>query len=722
MKNFLCVLSLLLVANSTTAQCPPTFPDALITPMEVCDHSTNDPFFWNETYWWDAVHNKKDMAEGAADLSLRILDSCQGGPISVRYVLSLDLDGNGSRETIVDSDDFPGWNTVLFNNASSAGTPRQFDARPVLPGRKFGFAMQTTTNGDTLTTAVRWNMQDEPDQYVWPQLPVFAGNVFHKIEWFVTQGSHMQTVSQFFTVSDCAKPVVNCISGLTITILPAKVNTLTDADFLLNVSDNITPPILIQTAIRKTGNGNGFPIKPDGTPQKTVSFNCLQLGSNIVEIWAKDKAGKAGYCTSTIQVEDYYANCGDPISGPICVNAICTDQPMENVSIGLQIITPMGQPTIDLLPIGTTFANGCFNDANLPFFGGFTIQADLKDNPLNGVSTLDMILINKHILGIEPFDEPWKAVAADVNFSKSITTFDIIEIRKLILGVSTNFPNSPSWRFMPSYHSFSTPNPLATPVPFSVPVSSMPVKFYGIKIGDVNCNATPFTNQVGHERILHSIALPECQLTTGQTFEAPLYLPVESELSGFQFALQYDPEKIELIEVRPGHLPGLNEEMFAQPYLGMFTTSWFVASPTSLPSGEALFHFRWRAKVPLQLSEVVRLASAQLHPEMYTSGHEQQDLTLIFGNPKGTETSVIFAPQPNPTGAGTQIAVQCEGPVPAQVELFDSTGRLLFQEKHALIPGLNWLYIPEHSMPQPGIYFWKLRADAVLKTGRLLRF
>jgi hypothetical protein len=70
------------------------------------------------------------------------------------------------------------------------------------------------------------------------------------------------------------------------------------------------------------------------------------------------------------------------------------------------------------------------------------------DNPLNGVSTYDLVLISKHILGLEPLGTPYKMIAADANKSGSITTFDIVELRKLILGIYTDLPNNTSWRFI----------------------------------------------------------------------------------------------------------------------------------------------------------------------------------------------------------------------------------------------------------------------------------
>ena len=48
-------------------------------------------------------------------------------------------------------------------------------------------------------------------------------------------------------------------------------------------------------------------------------------------------------------------------------------------------------------------------------------------------------------------------IAADANMSGSITTFDIVELRKLILGIYQTLPNNTSWRFVDK--SFVFPNP-----------------------------------------------------------------------------------------------------------------------------------------------------------------------------------------------------------------------------------------------------------------------
>ena len=71
------------------------------------------------------------------------------------------------------------------------------------------------------------------------------------------------------------------------------------------------------------------------------------------------------------------------------------------------------------------------------------------DDWLKGVTTLDLITIRKHVLGISPMDG-YGQIAADVNKSGTVTTYDELLVRKLILGVNQTFPAfDQPWAFIP---------------------------------------------------------------------------------------------------------------------------------------------------------------------------------------------------------------------------------------------------------------------------------
>jgi lysyl endopeptidase len=164
------------------------------------------------------------------------------------------------------------------------------------------------------------------------------------------------------------------------------------------------------------------------------------------------------------------------------------DTPMANVSIYLSgTITDTTQ----------TDTLGNFQFLDVPGGGNYTVTPVRDTNAINGVSTFDLSLTSKQILGIQPLDSPWKIIAADVNKSNSITNFDILESRRMILGVTTNYSASRSWRFYPAFISFSNPlNPFANSLPEIININNLSgpfpnINFKAVKIGDVNTNADP---------------------------------------------------------------------------------------------------------------------------------------------------------------------------------------------------------------------------------------
>lgn len=703
-----------------TQQCPPVLLNCSNAPVEYCDNTTNSPNYWNTPDWHDPLHNRQDLAETPVNLQVRLLDSCQTGNVSVRYVLRLDLDGNGTRETIVDSDDLPGWNTVLFNNAQSAGTARSFDHRAVSANQRYGFALQTTWSGDTLTAAVRWNTESAPGQYVQPELPLLGKNASHRIEWTITAGGEAYTCAWDFKVLDCKKPTVACLQGLAVNMLPSQKVTLHAFDFLLSATDNITPLDQIVLGIQRAGAGTDFPVNPDGSPRLTVDFGCLDLGEPPVEVWALDKAGNAAFCETTLRVQDSHYNCGDPSTAPVCVSTYCSQTPVADVAISFNVVKPGNPKPLDTTLLGYTFVSGCFNIPYFPTAGNFTIQADRNTDPLNGVSTQDLVLIQQHILGIKAFEHPWQYIAADANNSQTVTTFDIVELRSLILGVHTKLPNNASWRFIPESYTLPAPNPLAHPIPSQVHVSSGQIRFNGIKIGDLNCNTS--LDGTADTRSRAAVSLPEAFLAAGQKLETALRLPAEAAWSGLQFALHYNPDQIELEAVEPGNLPGLDPQCYAQPVPGMLNVSWASGIGQPISAGTAVLRLRWRAKTALRLSDALRFDSERLQPEAYAADTRAHGLDLVFGDqPAAPAPTAVFAPQPNPTDAGARLAVQLPEPQTVGLWLFDAAGRLVLEQQSTLPAGLHWLDLPALAFPGAGIYFWQIQTGTLQQAGRLVR-
>lgn len=167
-------------------------------------------------------------------------------------------------------------------------------------------------------------------------------------------------------------------------------------------------------------------------------------------------------------------------------------------------VAGQGMPDVLVALVGpdststVTDAQGNYAFQQVPSGHPYVLKAAYGGVPANGVTTFDMVLFTKHIIDQQPLDSPWKIISGDTNRSNSLTTFDLVDIRRLILGNITQFSTTTSWRFFPADHVFNNPSdPFAGPMPLEmiqIPLLQQHINgadFIGVKTGDANANALP---------------------------------------------------------------------------------------------------------------------------------------------------------------------------------------------------------------------------------------
>ncbi len=145
----------------------------------------------------------------------------------------------------------------------------------------------------------------------------------------------------------------------------------------------------------------------------------------------------------------------------------------------------------------TTDANGAFNLEVLlsQVQPGWQLKVIKEGNPTNGVNAIDLVRIQKHILFVDPMDNPFSKIAADANGSGTINSLDIVTLLRLLLGISPNFPDLQSWIFVPADTDFGPPTqhpPIISS--YTIPLQDIldglrEPAFIAIKKGDTNGNA-----------------------------------------------------------------------------------------------------------------------------------------------------------------------------------------------------------------------------------------
>ena len=109
----------------------------------------------------------------------------------------------------------------------------------------------------------------------------------------------------------------------------------------------------------------------------------------------------------------------------------------------------------EMLKSTITSATGdyTFNGAVMHY--DYTVAGKKTDDYLNGVSTLDLVMIQRHVLGLDIFSNPYNVIASDVNGDEKVTASDLVELRKLILGIYVQLPKSDSWKFINNKQTFA---------------------------------------------------------------------------------------------------------------------------------------------------------------------------------------------------------------------------------------------------------------------------
>ena len=264
-------------------------------------------------------------------------------------------------------------------------------------------------------------------------------------------------------------------------------------DLIVEIMDSADPQISVSPEIFDAGSYDNctsddnlrFSFSDD--PSDIIrTYNCDHIGGNPIQMWVTDENDNQDYCNVKLEVQENNNACSSTAQ---IAGTILTLDGKEVEGVVVNISQSNFSDSI------VTNNQGAFTFEELPLGGDFSISPIKDFNYTNGVSTFDLVLITRHILGIAPLDSPYKIIAADVNNSGTVSTFDLVSLRKLILVLEDEFPNNTtSWRFIDGQFDFADPTkPLNEDFPEIISINNLEenttVHFVGVKVGDVNGSA-----------------------------------------------------------------------------------------------------------------------------------------------------------------------------------------------------------------------------------------
>lgn len=329
-------------------------------------------------------------------------------------------------------------------------------------------------------------------------------------------------------VVDVMPPVLNCLQGIQTNFLPTGKVQLWSTDFLASVSDNVTPANQIDLGIRRAGTGTGFPVGANGHALQSLLFDCTEQGVQQVELWARDQAGNSSYCLTSILLQDNNGACNTSPGSIKVTSSSASECSVEDLEFYVSGVDSLGVPFI-------LYQSGYIANFDVPVGSSGIITVFKDDNPTNGVTTYDWLLIRKHLNGTELLNTPFKIIAADVNKDGMLNVQDSIDFYNVMLGITLEFPNTPSFRFIPDNYVFQNPaNPLAEAFPESYSFINLQdhleVNFIPIKVGDVNNTFACNTVDPGNADDRHLNANTSAKVFPNPASSgATIYLRLETE-------------------------------------------------------------------------------------------------------------------------------------------------------------------------------------------------
>ncbi|MDB4439069.1 dockerin type I domain-containing protein, partial [bacterium] len=421
-----------------------------------------------------------------------------------------------------------------------------------------------------------------------------------------------------------------------------------------------------------------------------------------IPIYVWDECGNYDFCIVNLRIVDNGGGGMAMVSGQVVTEF---GEEVEQVVTNLN--GPLNFNNTDMTDVTGTYA---FTDT--PLYADYQVSGTKTDDYLNGVSTLDLVLIQRHILGQTKLDSPYKMIAADINKDNQVTSLDLLELRKLILGIYSELPNNGSWTLVDSDNSLTVESPWNYEESIAISDLNQDMgeeDFIGVKIGDVNGSVITNAQSTGivsrsnnieinyEDKVVEAGEIVELTMTTDR-----------SDVYGYQFTL--NTPGLELTEV-VGDVKSNNIGVFNN----RLTLS--VNSGQTL-SSDNLLTLRMKATQSGTLSEMLTMGSEVTRAEAYV-GTDLEVVNIDLTNNTAT-TFELYQNEPNPFNEYTVIGFNMPKSGEATLTMYDVTGKTLKVIEGNYAQGYNSISISSDDLGVAGMVYYKLQTGEFTATKHMV--
>ena len=456
--------------------------------------------------------------------------------------------------------------------------------------------------------------------------------------------------------------------------------------------------------------------------QTSIRFDCTDIGVKEVKAYAAVELtdGSLAYSSTivSIAIRDAQEVCDPSINNS--AGHISGIVYLEDGRLVPDVELSLHQSfTNQRISGDTTGVAGLYDLGDISDDAPYLIAPSLETQVTDGLSTLDMILVQRHLLGLEVLESPYKIIASDVNQDRRVSSSDLLHMRRALLRLPSDLDNYPSWRFVDDQQYFRDlrfPMEEELPTEFFVTYENPILDLIAVKVGDVNGSIELPNDHLSASRSTTSLLAEDLQVHKNEEIIALLQTPVKTTLSGYQMTMSFDYEALSLIDVTAhNHSDIVFNEI--QPGLILVTSIGF----NELEKGDPLIQIKFIGKKEGRLSEFLSLEDGPLDAELYTGLLAPHKLSLHYINQEESKTSwSLESIVPNPFIKRTAFTIDLSKRTDMKLEVFDIAGRLVVDTELTLDKGFQSIELSSRLLPIRGIYGYRLSSSSNTITGKLI--
>ena len=528
-------------------------------------------------------------------------------------------------------------------------------------------------------------------------------------------------ITRTYVVADaCGNTTAGIVHTITVddTVAPIFTNPPTDITVETEVNETVANVEII-AEVDETCNfstsyvivyGDESEFEGDGSD----ASGDYPEGEHIVTFTATDDCGNSSTLIVMVTVNT-------PPNIATIEGSIYTEsfEEVNSVQIGLTGIDAFYQ---------TTEENGEYAFSDIPMGHDYIVYPYKNDNHKNGLTTLDLVLIQRHILGLGDLDSPYKMIAADINNSQSISSIDLVILRKIILGIYDDFPNNRSWRFIDAQYNFlDATDPWLGSVPEDYEIthldSDMKIDFIGVKTGDVNESAIANVQSKSSEtRSDNKWLLSISDKFVKKDENVVLEVKAEniSKVYGWQYTLESKDLSFIAIESASANLSNQNIRR-ENSNLHM---SYGHAVGLELEPNDIIYTMIFKATRSGKLSDMLNISNRGLTAESYHKNLEINNVEIRWNESVEesdlTQGFSVAQNEPNPWNERTSVDYYIPTAGDVKIVIKDVRGRVLFKSASYKESGNHTQDIEDSFLDGNGVLVYEVHYSGKLISNRMI--